>query len=56
MDEFALTLKLGNDAMLTLDDIADALELVASKLRQGTSGTGKIRDANGNPVGSYETS
>jgi hypothetical protein len=55
---FKVEIKLGNDAMQTPEDVADALEKVARELRQdGWRGfcTGGIRDINGNTVGHYST-
>lgn len=52
-DEFTLTIKLGNDAMQTRRDIADALRAVVDKLESGAL-DGKIFDTNGNKVGSWE--
>jgi hypothetical protein len=52
MDTFTLTIKLGNDAMQTGDDIADALMAVASKVRSGHE-QGRIQDENGNTVGEF---
>jgi len=53
MDKFILTIEMGNDAMTTLEDVAAALLSVANKLDNGRSG-GKIMDANGNVVGTFE--
>ncbi len=54
--QFALTIKLGNDAMRTLEDVADALESVARSLRVGTcyGQTRPIHDINGNRVGEWK--
>ena len=52
--EFMLRIQMGNAAMGTLDDIAEALEQVVKGLREGTEGYGIIRDLNGNRVGSYK--
>jgi len=50
---FKIEIKLGNDAMSTPENVADAMELIIYKLRDGeTSGT--IMDANGNSVGKWE--
>jgi hypothetical protein len=53
MKRFKLQIEMGNAAMETLDDIADALEDTAQKLRQGKP-LGPIFDLNGNKVGNYE--
>lgn len=57
--EFTLTIMLGNEAMQTGVEIADALRKVADHVQNVGYGTsdieGKIRDENGNTVGSYQT-
>jgi hypothetical protein len=55
-DEFTLSLELGNDAMRSPDDIADALRRVAQMIENSQSGGGSIMDNNGNTVGKFETS
>jgi len=52
---FTLRIDLGNAAMQTGDDVAEALEYVATRLRvDGQAGqVGLIRDLNGNTVGNY---
>lgn len=56
MTEFTLTLKLGNAAMQTPEDVADALRRAAESVilatRVGVTNQG-IRDENGNTVGSW---
>lgn len=52
MEEFTLKINLGNDAMQTPEDIAEALETIAARLRAGKE-EGTIRDENGNRVGSW---
>lgn len=42
----------GNDAMLTGEDLAGALETVAGELRAGAL-AGRIADLNGNTCGSW---
>jgi hypothetical protein len=49
---FKLDIKLGNDAMQTDADIADALNEVITKLDRGTL-EGTIKDFNGNTVGRF---
>lgn len=49
---FTVTIQIGNNAMQTNHDIAEALEEVATKLRNGYS-SGYIWDANGNTVGDF---
>lgn len=50
---FKLEIEIGNDAMQTTDDVADALRDVLLVLDNG--GTyGIIRDLNGNTVGRWE--
>ena len=57
--KFILTIKLGNDAMQTEIDVANALRNVAAKVEtNGTPETTcaydyKIKDENGNSVGTY---
>ena len=50
---FKLKIELGNEAMLTPEDVADALETVAAKLRNGNRQL-PIFDTHGNKVGDYE--
>jgi hypothetical protein len=50
---FTLTIKLGNDAMQTPEDIADALRDSANHLERGNDAA-PLMDYNGNTVGSYE--
>ena len=52
-DYFYLRIELGNEAMQTPDDIADALLKVATQVRDGRV-EGGINDINGNSVGRYE--
>lgn len=58
--QFKLTIELGNDAMSRYDDVADALAKLAKTLRHGTddlvgaADAGRIRDINGNTVGTWE--
>lgn len=59
---FTLTIELGNDAMQTYGDLARAISGVGHKLLISTGGScpvtrvdgGKIMDANGNSVGTWE--
>jgi hypothetical protein len=58
---FKLTIELGNEAMQTPEDVAEALQAVARELER-LSGSwpragaeGKIRDVNGNTVGKWES-
>lgn len=53
--KFSIEITLGNDAMLTGDDVADALITVAGKVRDIAPFmmAGRIFDANGNPVGEW---
>lgn len=51
--KFTLTIELGNDAMKSPEDIADALRKAASHIQAGY-GNGSVRDLNGNTVGSYD--
>lgn len=54
MDEgrFELSIEMGNDAMQTSDDVADALEQVVKRMRGGDV-RGSIRDLNGNTIGEF---
>lgn len=52
MDTFTLTITLGNDAMREPDDVAQQLEIIAGKLRDGYT-SGKVVDVNGNSVGEF---
>jgi hypothetical protein len=50
---FVLTIDLGNDAMQTHEDVAEALERTAGRLRASTADQASIRDINGNSVGQW---
>lgn len=52
MKKFNVEIEMGNDAMLTREDVASALGRVAEALRAGR-GLGPILDENGNKVGTY---
>jgi hypothetical protein len=61
MDDFNLHIEMGNDAMSTLDDIAEALEHAADRLRSDhrwspDDAEGSIVDRNGNTVGNWKVS
>jgi hypothetical protein len=49
---FTLNIDLGNDAMQSGPDVADALRDVADRVEQGHT-FGKIIDGNGNTVGEF---
>jgi sulfur carrier protein ThiS len=52
---FQLQIKLGNEAMQTASDVADALRRVAERLdERGFDAPSIVRDANGNLVGAWE--
>lgn len=55
---FTLTIELGNDAMQDYGDIASALRTLARRISNNGEAVlvdgGKIMDANGNSVGSWE--
>lgn len=57
---FNISIKLGNDAMQSGDDVARALTILAGKLADSYDGLalpetdGVIYDANGNRVGTWE--
>lgn len=53
MNEFSLKITMGNDAMLTPEDVAAALRAVAKRLEDGNGQGGNIRDLNGNTVGNF---
>lgn len=57
MKKFKLEIRLGNDAMQTMLDIADALERVAGACAVGGiydgRDSGRIFDYNGNAVGTW---
>jgi hypothetical protein len=50
---FTLKIKLGNDAMLTPEDVAEALQRVARTIVMDVDNQGNIRDLNGNTVGEW---
>lgn len=52
MKKFILEINLGNDAMRTLNDIANVLSSVRNQLVEGFK-SGSIRDDNGNMVGYF---
>ena len=59
--KFTLEIKLGNDAMQTPADIADALQDLAGDLKDApdiepTPSAGTIRDINGNRIGHWQVS
>ena len=54
MQKFTLVIELGNDAMQTPNQIADAIENALAKVRkiyETQDFNGKIKDVNGNTVG-----
>ena len=51
---FRLGIELGNDAMQTPEDVADALRDIADRIERGDLTGGGIRDENGNTVGSWD--
>ena len=50
--KFTLTITLGNEAMQTNEDVAEALRVAASRIE--SRALPLIRDINGNNVGSWE--
>ena len=52
---FMVSIQLGNDAMQSARDIADALRVVANRVEDGVI-HGKVMDVNGNWVGSFSSS
>ena len=55
MEKLTLSIDLGNEAMTEESDIADAVQKVAGKIRDGYI-SGNIRDVNGSTVGHWEFS
>lgn len=53
---FTCTIRLGNAAMLTHGDVAEALQNLVYKLQRGAVDDGVILDANGNGVGEWSIS
>lgn len=51
---FTLEIQLGNDAMQTNEDVAEALRSIAEKLEFEEKESGAIMDENGNSVGRFE--
>ena len=65
MSNFNLSMKLGNAAMLTGDDVAERLRVLAEKISTNYGGDyidewyglgGFVHDANGNQIGKWEVS
>lgn len=56
MTTFTLTIKLGNDAMQSPDDISSALYDAAENIMHGAYPNGIIWDENGNNVGEWGVS
>ena len=52
MATFNLTIRLGNDAMQTGEDVAEALRQAANYIEQHDTGSA-VYDLNGNRVGSF---
>lgn len=50
-ETFVLSIKLGNDAMQTRDDVAAALRAAADSMQSNIDLDGRIRDDNGSGVG-----
>jgi len=50
--KFKLKIILGNEAMQTPEDVGNALEYIAMRLKRGAT-DGNIKDANGNNVGTF---
>ena len=53
---FDLHIDLGNDAMQTGEDVAEALRRIATKLERSGHESGLVMDLNGNKVGTWELS
>jgi hypothetical protein len=54
MENFVLTIELGNSAMQTKKDIANSLFYVSRLLRVTEEDSGQILDNNGNNIGKWE--
>ena len=54
MPQFLLKIELGNEGMKTYTDIEDALSDAGHNISTYCTLAGKIRDINGNVVGSYQ--
>jgi hypothetical protein len=55
MKLITITIQLGNDAMQTKEDVANALRNTADKLEaRGFCNVSKVMDVNGNAVGTVE--
>lgn len=52
-EAFTLRIELGNAAMSTAADVADALARIAAEVGETGSWEGRIADGNGNTVGRY---
>jgi hypothetical protein len=50
--KFTVEIEMGNAAMETREDVADALSMVSLMVREGQE-SGKVRDINGNTVGKF---
>lgn len=53
METFTLTIEMGNAAMNTPQNVADALLRAANKINEYGSWEGVVSDGNGNLVGRY---
>lgn len=53
MTTFQLTINTGNDAIQDETDIAETLRTVAELLELDASRDGKVKDLNGNTIGSF---
>jgi len=54
MSMFCLTINIGNEAMQSADDIADALDAAAMHVRERREYPCMIKDVNGNNVGIWQ--
>lgn len=52
--QFTLTIRLGNDAMQTVEDVEDALRQLVKSRAISNGSSPYIRDANGNTVGEWQ--
>ncbi len=53
-DKFWLELEIGNEAMCSFRNVADALRVVAERVEDGAE-KGPVKDLNGNTVGFFRT-
>ena len=52
--KFTINIELGNDAMRTRKAVSRILAIISDNILQTTSDEGRIRDTNGNTVGTWK--